>query len=443
MCVTLAAVVSVTEPDLCFTSVRELARGIRDGRFSSEEIVRAHLGRIEALNPRLNGLLAIAPESALEQAVAADRAVAANAPVGPLHGVPFTVKDVFRVALGTRFVPAPGISRGPGPAVGSESALVRRARAAGGILLGVSRATLWHDREEAYGPAHNPYCLEHTPGGSSGGECVSIAAGCSPLGFGSDSGGSLRQPAHYSGLATLRPSNGRVPRGTDADPTDPRTVAGPIARSILDVALALEIVSGPDPADPATLPLAPVDLYQVAVKGLRVAVHTHNSLVAATSETSACVMRAAAVLEAAGARVVLAAPPELDMAWKLSLDYWAHARGEGTLSEYLKFQERWERYRVALHVWMTEWDLIVCPVEAFPAPRAGANAPGVFTYTAPYSLLGWPSAVVRAGSSSEGLPIGVQMIAGPYRDDIALGSAATVEAALGGFEPPALLFRGR
>ena len=423
---------------LCFSSASELARGIREREFSAEEVVRLHLQRIDVLNPCLNGLLAVASEAALEQARAADHTLAQGEPVGPLHGVPFTVKDVYAVGETSSLRRAPGISGKLALIEGPESSVIRRLRSAGAILLGVSRATLWRDREEAYGPAHNPYDLARSPGGSSGGEAVTIAAGCSPLGWGSDSGGSLRQPAHFCGLASLRPSNGRVPCATDAGANDPRTVAGPLARSIRDVALALDIVSGLDPLDPTTLPLPRCNPRDIVVEGLRIAVHTSHALAPATAETAACVVRAAAALASAGAVVEQQPPPDLDQAWQLTLDYWAHCREEGTLSDYLRFQERWQRYRLALHAWMQRWDLILCPVEAFPAAPAAAGTLQPFTYTAPYSLLGWPSAVVRAGTSEQGLPIGVQLIGRAHRDDVALAGAASVEAALGGFHPPPL-----
>src|SRR5919197_2077556 len=276
------------------SSATTLARVIRDREVSSEEVVFAYLKRIETLNPVLNSVIQIAPESALEHARAADEALARGQLLGPLHGVPFTVKDVYAVRDSARLVTAPGMVERPDPPPERDSTVVLRLRAAGAILIAVTKATLWHDREERYGYTRNPYDLARTPGGSSGGEAATIAAGGSPLGLGSDSGGSLRQPAHYCGVATLRPSNGRVPRGTDAEGTnDPRTAAGPLARSVEDLALALRVISGFDWEDPTSLPVPLGDDRAVLLEGQRVAVHTDNGIVPPTAETVAAVVAAA------------------------------------------------------------------------------------------------------------------------------------------------------
>jgi amidase len=237
----------MTTSDLCFASASTLARAIRRREVTAEEVILAHLNRIAKLNPVLNSVIQIAPESAVEQARAADAALGRGEGAGPLHGVPFTVKDVYEVCETARLVTAPGIVQRPEPPPERDSTVVRRLRAAGAILIAVTKATLWSDCEERYGFTHNPYDLTRTPSGSSGGEAATIAAGGSPLGLGSDSGGSLRLPAHCCGVATLRPSNGRVPRGSDAAGTnDPRTAAGPLARAVEDVALALRIIRGFD-----------------------------------------------------------------------------------------------------------------------------------------------------------------------------------------------------
>jgi amidase len=427
------------------SSATTLARVIRDREVSSEEVVFAYLKRIETLNPVLNSVIQIAPESALEHARAADEALARGQLLGPLHGVPFTVKDVYAVRDSARLVTAPGMVERPDPPPERDSTVVLRLRAAGAILIAVTKATLWHDREERYGYTRNPYDLARTPGGSSGGEAATIAAGGSPLGMGSDSGGSLRQPAHYCGVATLRPSNGRVPRGTDAEGTnDPRTAAGPLARSVEDLALALRVISGFDWEDPTSLPVPLGDDRDVLLEGLRVAVHTDNGIVPPTAETAAAVVAAARALEEAGAIVEEAAPPDLDAAWEITRDYWGYGRKVGTVAEYFRFLERWDRYRVTLLSFMRSRDLLLCPVEAFPAPVQDAKDPGYrrlpprFTYTTPFSLVGWPCAVVRAGASPEGLPIGVQVVGGPWRDDVALAAARQIEAAQGGWKRPAL-----
>jgi amidase len=354
-----------------------------------------------------------------------------------MHGVPFTVKDVYEVAQDAGLVAAPGISTGQIEPGTRDSAVIRKIREAGGILLGVSRATLWTDREERFGTARNPYDLGRTPGGSSGGEAVMIAAGCSPLGFGSDSGGSLRQPAHYCGLSALRPSNGRVPRATDAEANDPRTVAGPLARRVEDIAMALSLVNGFEWADPSTVPAPLRDYKEIPVKGLRVAMHLSNGVIGPTAETAECVKTSARALEKAGARVDECPLPELLTAWEITLEYWRFCSRQGSVEDYFKFQERWEKFRRISQEWMRNWDVILCPVEAYPAPLTEErDRLATFTYTAPSSLLGWPSGTVRVGASGEGLPIGVQLIAAPWRDEVALACMSFLESELGGYKPP-------
>lgn len=423
---------------LHYATATELARAIREGDVSSEEVVRTTLERLLTLNPTLNSVIQIAPDSARAQARAADEARARGETLGPLHGVPFTVKDVYEVRNTAQLMPAPGMVERPDPTPERDSTAVLRMRAAGAILLAVTKATLWTDREERYGFTHNPYDLARTPGGSSGGEAATIAAGASPLGLGSDSGGSLRMPAHCCGVATLRPSNGRVPRATDAAGTnDPRTAAGPLARSVEDVALALQILHGVDVDDPTTLPLPRGDYRDVPLQGLRVGVHTDNGLVHATPETVATVEAAGRALEAGGAQVETATPPDLEEAWQVTLEYWRYCGEVGEVAEYFRFLERWDRYRITLSRFMQNYDVLLCPAEAFPAPVQNANdTPMMFTYMVPYSLVGWPCAVARAGTSPEGLPIGVQLVGSPWRDDMALAAAQHVETVLGGWQRP-------
>jgi amidase len=426
--------------DDLYASATEMARAVRNREISSEELVSAHLRRIERLNPVLNSVIQIAPESALEQAKAADEALARGDALGALHGVPFTVKDVYDVRQAARMETAPGMAERPDPVAERDSTAVLRLRAAGAILIAATKATLWTDREERYGSTRNPYDLDRSVSGSSGGEAATIAAGGSPLGMGSDSGGSLRHPSHYCGVATLRPSNGRVPRGSDADGThDPRTAAGPIARKTEDLELALRLLNGPDGRDPLAAPIPLGDSREILLKGLRVDFFVDNGIVGPTDETAETIRRAAKALESAGAVVEEATPPGMEEAWEITLDYWRFCREEGTLPGYFRFMERWDRYRLAMSEFMGERDALLCPVEAFPAtPLNAKGLPAAFTYTTPFSLTGWPCATVRAGTSPEGLPIGAQIVGGPWRDDVALAIARRIESALGGWSPSPL-----
>jgi amidase len=206
-----------------------------------------------------------------------------------------------------------------------------------------------------------------------------------------------------------------------------------------DISLALRIISGFDWEEPTTLRLPLGDDREVSLEGLRIAVHIDNGIVPPTAETAAAVLASARALEAAGASVEEAAPPDLDESWEITLEYWRYCGEVGTVKEYFQFLEQWDRYRVKLLSFMQSRDVLLCPVEAFPAPvQAAKDTPQMFTYTTPYSLVGWPCSVVRAGTSPEGLPIGVQIVAGPWRDDVALAAARRIEAVRGGWQPPPL-----
>src|SRR5499433_580064 len=243
---------------LCWLSAAELARSIRTKQVSTIDVVRAHRDRIVALNPRLNAIVALNPH-AEEEARAADAAVMNGHDLGPLHGVPFTVKDCIDTAglqttrgsrLFANYVPS------------TEATAVLRLKAAGGILLAKTNVPEFSfDRETAnavLGRSVNPWNPERTPGGSSGGEAVAIAAGLSPLGVGSDLAVSIRGPAHYCGIVGLKATHGRIPL-TGHWPETLRRFwhVGPMARTVRDTALALGILAGPDGRDGYAMPYPP------------------------------------------------------------------------------------------------------------------------------------------------------------------------------------------
>ena len=199
--------------ELIFASAGEQAKAIRDKQISSQELVRACIKRIEEVNPKLNAVVQLPAETALRQAREADKALAKGEIRGPLHGVPFTLKD----AIETEGVISTGGTLGRASYVPKEDAtVVKRLRAAGGVLLGKTNCPelgwAWESDNLVYGRTNNPYDLSLSPGGSSGGESAIIAAGGSPLGLGSDAGGSVRFPAHCTGIAGIKPTSGRVPR---------------------------------------------------------------------------------------------------------------------------------------------------------------------------------------------------------------------------------------
>ena len=405
----------------------ELAAAIRAGERSAAEVVDAHLRRVEAVNPRVNAVVQVDGARALEQARAAD---AAREPRGPLHGVPITVKDNLEAAGIEMTIGAP---ERRGVVAERDAVVVARMRAAGAILIGKTNCPTYgggiETDNEVYGRTNNPYDLDRTPGGSSGGEAAAIAAGCSPCGFGTDSGASVRLPAHFCGVAALKPTAGRVPvtgvlddLGQIGELSDPRTQVGILARAVDDVALLLGVATGEN-------------LNPAPASGLRVAMHADPGLHPPTTETGAAGAAAAEALGGAEA----ATPPR--GGHELTIDVWRSYGDEMTAADLYALLRRWDAYRAAMLAWFEAYDLIVCPVFPDPARRHGdMNRPGMdpTSYTTPYSLTGWPAATVRAGTSPEGLPIGVQLVARPGRDDVALGAARAVEAALGGYRPPAL-----
>lgn len=460
--------------ELLFKSTTAIARAIREKQVSSEEFVHACIDRIETVNPRLNAVVQLPAEAALEAAREADRALARGEVKGPLHGIPFTLKD----AIETAGVICTGGTLGRAAYVPSEDAtIVKRLCGAGAILLGKTNCPelgwAWESNNLIYGRTNNPYDLKLSPGGSSGGESAIIAAGGSPLGFGSDAGGSVRFPAHCTGIASIKPTSGRVPR-TGHFPGPGGTLdglwqIGPLARFVEDLALVLPIVSGVDWHDAAIVPLPLRDPRAVEIQNLRVAFHTDNGVVRATRETEQTVEQAAKALSTAGARVDEVRPPGIDQTYEIYLKLFCADGGAGieallraagttrvhplmqrvleiqranalTTAEFGSLVTRWDAFRSSMLSFLERYEVVLCPVCAFPGMVHGSTYDilEAFSYTMTYNLTGWPAAVVRAGTSPEGLPIGVQIVARPWREDVALSVAQFLEGALVGFQPPAL-----
>jgi amidase len=446
----------------------DLAARIRNGELSSEEVVQAHLERIDAVNPVLNAVVRL-NERALEQARAADSALGAGQSVGPLHGVPITVKDSHDVA---GMVSTAG-TQGRADYVPQDSATaVRRLQAAGAIVIGRTNTpelTLSFDTVNTlYGRTWNPYDPRLTPGGSSGGAAAIIAASGSPLDLGSDTGGSIRLPSHFCGIAGIKPSSGRVPRTGHIISFDglhqSLTQIGPMARTVDDLVLVLPLIAGPDGVDPHVAPVPLRDPAAVDVSDLRIAYHLDNGVVTPTEEIMVTVRRAASAMESAAAEVTEAIPPGLleydagtEGLWMGDEGFWARrileAAGTVELSdemarnlegrepissaELTRLLELRDRFRSkALGFWERH-DVLLCPVNAHPALEPGEwwEMIPAFSYTYLYNELGWPGAVVRCGTTDSGLPIGVQVLAAPWREDLCLAVAGHLEREFGGWRP--------
>ena len=461
--------------DIIGASATRLAAAIRDREVSALEVVDASLARIEAVNPKINAVVQLTATPAREEARAADAALARGELKGPLHGVPCTIKDTIETAG----LVCTGGTTGRANYVPTEDATaVARLRAAGAIVLGKTNvpelAAAFESDNLVYGRTNNPYDLARTPGGSSGGESAIVAAGGSPLGLGTDAGGSIRLPAHFCGLAAIKPTSGRVPRtGTFPYPPGFRTElshTAPIARTVEDLVLTLPILSGPDFVDHTIIDAPLGDPKAVSPHGLRVAFYTEMGGIKVTAETVASVKRAAKALEDAGCVLEEAVPPGIEETRDLfgrifGVDGGTGARalfaaiGTKEISPLLQrsFESlfanaaqspaelfaliaRRDRFRQMMLGFLKRYDAILAPVCAFPAVPHGTSfdadkAPG-FAYTMTYNLTGWPSTAIRAGTSPEGLPIGVQIVARPWREDVSLALALAVEKRLTGWKGP-------
>jgi amidase len=432
---------------LHFLSATHLARLIRLRHLTAEEVVAAHLARIAGVNPLLNAVVQSDPARALDQARAADKAAARGEWWGPLHGVPFTVKDWIET---DDLICSAGYAERRNYIPRADATAVARMRQAGAILLGKTNAV---SGNEVYGLTNNPYNLAFSPAGSSSGEAAIIAAGGSPVGLGSDSGGSIRQPAHNCGVAGLKPTTGRVPL-TGHYPrisvmNDPRTVIGPLARTVEDLALVLSIIQGMDWRDASVVPMPLADWRLVRLDTLRIAWYTDAGEGAPAAAVKDVVTVAAAALAAGGLAVEKRMPPLVEHTYRITRDYWSRPEPESwdewdvgdvtslTSLEVEQHLSAWDRFRRALITFMEDVDVILTPVAQLPA-RPHADDPGHIAYTLTYSLVGYPAAVLRCGAADDGMPIGVQIVARPWRDDVALAVAAYLEQALGGWRQAGL-----
>jgi len=425
--------------EILSASALSLGRAIRARRVSSAEVVDAYLQRIDQVNPAINAVVQRVDEQARAEARAADAALALGESGGPFHGVPFTVKDIFDVA---GVVSAAGLPERAAHVPDSDAVVVARMRGAGAILLAKTNcppggAGVVTDNL-IYGATRNPYDLGRSPSGSSGGEAAALAAGASPLGLGSDSGGSIRTPAHYCGIAALRPTVGRVPNtGAYELPgglSDPRSQIGPMSRWVEDLGPVMAIIAGVDWRDSGVIPMPPTGPTSVELGGLRVACYDDDGTAPPTPETSQAVRDAARALTGAGAVVEETRPPKLDQVWDITLRYWRSAKLSGRKIERLMLD--WDGFRSTMLGFVEQYDLILCPVADEPAVPLETEGNGI--YCLPYSLTGYPCTVVRAGTSPESLPIGVQVVARPWREDVALAAAGRIEMILGGWKPPPL-----
>jgi amidase len=418
----------------------DLAELIRNRVVSSVEVVQAFLQRMEEVNPTINAVVVLSRERAIEEARAADAALADGHVLGPLHGVPFTAKDVFETADVETSV---GIPERAGMVSKEDAVAVARMRRAGAILLGKTNVPPGGSggvtENPIYGKTNNPYDPARSPAGSSGGEAAIQGAGGSPVGLGSDSGGSLRVPAHYCGVAALKPTTGRVPNTGGFEHAgglrDTRTQIGPLSRFVQDLPMILQILAGPDHRDSGVVPMPLKDPEAAEVPGRHVAFYTDDGDTPTTPETATAVRDAAEALRAAGARVDELCPEGIGPdAVEISQRYWRWDALPG--GDSVRLLADWDAFRTRMLAFMQSYDIIVCPTAPSPAALHGEGVETMFHYTLPFSLTGQPCVVVPSGRSREGLPIGVQIVARVWREDVAITAARRIEAAIGGWHRP-------
>ena len=414
----------------------ELARRIAAGETTAVTVAQTHLARMAETEPLIHAFAHRDDEAALSAAETADAALAGGAPAGLLHGVPVSIKDWIEA----EGLPCDGgFDQRAGFRPRRDAAVVARLRAAGAIVLG---KTVTREGEPLHGRPNNPHSLDHCPGGSSSGEAAAIAAGASPLGLGSDSGGSIRLPAAWCGLFGLKPTQGRVPL-TGHFPaighlSDPRTAIGPLARRAEDLALALRVIAGPDGADPSVHPVALGDPATVMTRGLRIGLSDLGGT-DLTPEVRAATEDVARRLEALGAVVEPLDLPILDEALEVSQAYWARPESMShrewrpwgpsalTADQVEESLFRWERLQRRLEAVMTGCDAILCPATPGPAPEHRLLDARDYLYTLPFSLTGQPVACVPAGRLGA-LPLGAQIVGRRWREDVVLALAMALDA---------------
>ncbi|QOZ65488.1 amidase [Bradyrhizobium arachidis] len=445
-----------------------IAQLIAQRELSPVEVMQAHLDRIAAVNPKLNAIVTLA-DGAMDSAGKAEAAVMSGAQLGPLHGVPFTVKDGIDTA-GVLTQRASPIFRGRVP--DTDATVVARLKAAGAILIAKTNPPEFSYSIETdnllTGQTNNPWNLDYTPGGSSGGESAAIAAGMSPLGVGSDLSISLRGPAAHTGIVGFKATHGRMPM-TGHWPRVPRRFwhIGPMARSVRDVALAYSLMAGPDGADGFSISSPSLDtgVGTTSTRKLRVGWMASPGFFGPIDpEVVATVKAAARALTNAGYQVEQVRLPVVEQTdansvlWQLQqmesqaefekvtagheAEIFRHAKlvldaPDTPIADFVAAEQAIERLRDTFAEYFQRYDVLLCPVTPFPATKHGLNdvvvdgvtvSPfHVMSATSPFSLTGMPALSMRFGTSRDGLPIGVQIVSSWLAESTVLEVASVLE----------------
>ena len=460
---------------LCALPAAELARRIAHGDVTAREVVGAHVDRIAELNPTVNAVTRMLAESALADAAVVDDAVARGEVLGPLAGVPFTIKENVDVA---GHPTTAGVVAFRDQVAPVDAPAVAQLRAAGAIPLARTNmpdlGMRWHTDSGLFGATRNPWNAALSPTGSSGGEAVALATGMSPLGVGNDYGGSIRLPSAAAGTVGLRPTAGRVASASSTNPFPPPptlqlfAVDGPMGRRVEDVQLAYELMCGPDPRDPKWVP---VPARQPVPDQLRVAVSTDPGAGGVDAGVAAAVRRAADALAHAGAIVEEVDPPQVTESAQLwrelttaellgVLDGLIRPLGSADASTYLEqsmahvprldlagYVDALARRHAIAEAWSVFFaghDLVLGPVATQPVHPVGFDLGGADNADALWhshrlvvavNLLGLPALAVPVGLDDARLPQGVQLIADRFRESTCLHAGGLVERALGSITP--------
>jgi amidase len=451
--------------DLTSKGAGELAGMIASGEVTSTEVIEAHLARIAEVNPHLNAVTVTLTDEARATAAAVDRAVAAGNKLGPLAGVPFSVKENIDVAGSATTW---GVAALSGQIASADAPMVARLRDAGAIPIARTNlpdfAFRWHTESGRAGHTRNPWDPTRTPGGSSGGEAVALATGMTPLGLGNDLGGSLRIPAQMCGITAIKPSRGRVAEGAVTEPRiqpisiQQTMVAGPMARRVADLRLALGILSAADARDPRWVP-AP-SRGPAVDDPIRVAVVRDPLGAGIDPHVRAGIDRAADWLADAGYHVVDAEPPMIGEATQAWVDVifadvgmiWSNMEpiaGPGVKSfidactaqgvfkpvDQMAQLAAWEAIYQLAASWgqfLEQHPIVLSPVTCVRPWLVGEDITHVAEIAAamrmvvPVNILGLPSCAVPVGAD-EGLPQGIQLIGARFREDLLLDAAQAVE----------------
>ncbi|MGA8620403.1 MAG: amidase [Candidatus Sulfotelmatobacter sp.] len=466
--------------DLTFLTAVAMEEQIRKKEISPVELVDAHLAQIERLNPKLNAFVQVDADRARRAARAAETAVVHGEKIGPLHGVPLSIKSSISVA-GMRC--ESGTLLRQGYVSHKDAPLVARLKNAGAIILGVTNTPellmAWETDNLLYGRTNSPWDLSRTPGGSSGGEAAAIAGGMSAGGVGSDGGGSIRVPSHFSGICGLKPTPGRIPATghfpVSAGPFALIGVVGPMARTVTDLRVLFEAMQGPDVSDTCAVRVPLRWPGEEEVRKLRVGYFEDDGRTPVTPEIHTAVRSAAEALRHAGFQVEHFQSQHLEEARQLWHKYFVVAGGmllrpmfngrESDLSPLLKQFLEWsaaeppftaesllkawlerDTLRAQFFTQMEDYPILLCPPAAIPAFRHGerswqvegktVNYLDAWSYAEFFNLLGNPAAVVPVGRSPEGLPIGVQIVGRPWEEEQVLCVAAKLEQQCGAWHVP-------